>query len=441
MPSSHHFSPDPSPDTAGSSTLPTVTVASPSGQITGTTKAGINYFHSLSYSSIPGDFLPAEKMSAPVDQDARTPRPDAVALSVVAPARARDVPVIVYIHGGRFESGSHEDPRADGSANARAGFVHVSLGYRVGLAGFARFLGDEPHRYRGIDDCQLALEWVQKNIEAFGGDPTNVTLVGQSAGAAAALWLARRDHYRGAFRRVLALSPCFPRQSYEKRKPALRGALKQPISRKSLAAMSKQRLDRGYARFRKKFNYDMALGPYPLDCAELADIPIVVTSTREEFYGVPSGQKADRSIFRRLIVNSLARKFGFPPNSLRGWYQVAESLDSKHVIGRMIGDATIRRWVAQVAEQAPGPTWMIEFQREGRPALHCDELRFLFNVHSSAAAARLNGWLHTFARDGETGFEAYRPEHSIWTFNLDTGKARITHGGLDYISAAFSDPE
>lgn len=444
MSSSHNFPEGtlPNSNEPSSTAAPTsVTVSSPSGRITGNRKAGINYFHSIDFSSIPGDFLNAEQLVEPIDQDARKPRPDAVALSIVAPSNARDAPVIIYIHGGRFENGSHEDPRTDGTANAKAGFVQVQLGYRLGLAGFARFMGEEPHRYRGIDDCQLGLEWVQKNIESFGGDPTNVTLVGQSAGASAALWLTRRDHYRGAFRRVIALSPCFPRQCYEDRKPALRGALKQPITRKSLSSMSKADLERGYARFRKKYKYDMALGPYPLDCSELAEVPIVLGSMRDEFYDIPAGLRADRCLFHRLIMTTMAPKFDFPPNSLRGWYQMARYLDGKRIIGRMIGDATIRRWVAQVAEQAPGPTWMMEMRREGRPALHCDELPFLFNVHSTESATRLNAWLHEFASDGKTGFEQYRPDHSVWEYNLDTGNNRLTHGSLDYIAAAFSYPE
>ena len=207
-----------------------VTVTCPAGEITGLSDGETARFHSVPYSLIPGPFEDARRIprgqTPPVDATVR--RPGAIALSITAPAGARelaDLPVVVYIHGGRFEYGTHGDRRADGAPNARAGVVTVHVGYRVKLEGFARFHDDEPNHYRGIDDCQLGLEWVQRNIEAFGGDPTNVTLVGQSAGATAALWLARRDHYRGAFRRVLAMSPCFPRESFEKRKGSLRMVL------------------------------------------------------------------------------------------------------------------------------------------------------------------------------------------------------------------------
>ncbi|MFW9157706.1 hypothetical protein ACOJAZ_04115 [Corynebacterium striatum] len=107
-------------------------------------------------------------------------------------------------------------------------------------------------------------------------------------------------------------------------------------------------------------------------------------------------------------------------------------------MGRMIGDANIRRWVAQAADDAPGPTWMIEFTCSGRPALHCEELRFIFGVRDGESARTLNSWLHNFVRTGHTGFPEYRPDHAIWEYNLDSGNERVAHGSLDYVGAAFS---
>ena len=167
-----------------------VTVATASGRITGVRRDGLHYFHSVRYSTIPSPFSPAKPLEGTCDQDAREPHPDDIALSITAPADAAECPVVVYIHGGRYEHGTHEDPRLTGTTNARHGVIQVQVGYRVGLAGFARFDGDEADRYRGIDDCLLALEWLQDSIEAFGGDKTNITLVGQSAGAAMSLWLS-----------------------------------------------------------------------------------------------------------------------------------------------------------------------------------------------------------------------------------------------------------
>ncbi|WP_295805683.1 carboxylesterase family protein, partial [uncultured Corynebacterium sp.] len=271
-------------------------VTCPAGTITGYLTEDVAHFHSIEYSHIPGDFENPEPAS-PRDQDARTPHPEKVALTITAPSAplvadnlttSSLAPVLVYVHGGRYEHGSHEDRRAEGTPTAEAGIVHVQLGYRVGLPGLARFRDDEPNRYRAIEDLQLGLEWIQRNIESFGGDPTNVTLLGQSAGANAVLWLARRDHYRGAFRRVIALSPGFPRESFEERKATLRQVMKKPITRSSLASMSEEELNAGYKKFRTKYNLDMALGPTPLECAQLADVPLILGSTRDEFYNIPA---------------------------------------------------------------------------------------------------------------------------------------------------------
>ena len=149
-----------------------VTVATASGRITGVRRDGLHYFHSVRYSTIPSPYSPAEPLDGAFDQDAREPRPNDIALSITAPADAAECPVVVYIHGGRFEHGSHEDPRLTGTKNARHGVVQVNVGYRVGLAGFARFDGDEADRYRGIDDCLLALEWLQDLSLIHISEPT-----------------------------------------------------------------------------------------------------------------------------------------------------------------------------------------------------------------------------------------------------------------------------
>lgn len=419
--------------------MSTVTITCPAGRITGVEKAGVNYFHSVDYAHFPSLYADAEPLPHAVDQDATTPQPDKVALTITTPAESRDNPVIIYVHGGGFEEGSHEDARTEGTANSRAGFVQVSIGYRTGLAGFAQFSEDDYAHFRGIDDCLLALEWVQKNIDSFGGDPTNVTLVGQSAGATIALWLARRDHYRGAFRRVLANSPAFPAEPFDARKATLRQALGKPVTRRSLESLPQEKVDKAYANFRKKFRYGLALGPAPLECAELADVPIVTLSTRDEFYDIPAGKKADNTGLRSIIGRYLAPKFDFSHNTYPEWLQFAKHLDSERIVGRMIGDGLIRRWVAAVAAEAPGETYMMELYRSSkRPALHCDDLPHFFGTIDTPAAAELNGWLHTFARTGDTGFPTYHPDHTVWEYDLDKAEGRVTYGSLDYVDAAFN---
>ncbi|MFI5782053.1 carboxylesterase/lipase family protein [Nocardia sp. NPDC051570] len=109
------------------------------------------------------------------------PGADYLTATVYAPARARNSPVMVFVHGGGFVSGSTRAPLYDGTAFARDDVVLVTVNYRLGITGFLDLPGAPANR--GLLDILAALRWVQRNIAAFGGDPGNVTLFGQSAGA------------------------------------------------------------------------------------------------------------------------------------------------------------------------------------------------------------------------------------------------------------------
>ncbi len=115
-----------------------------------------------------------------------------------------ELPVMVWIHGGAFANGTGAIPTYDGSRFARDGVVCVIINYRLGVDGFL-FLGDE-NANLGLLDQIAALTWVQENIAAFGGDPTNVTIFGQSAGGMSVGTLLSMPLARGLFRRAIAQS-------------------------------------------------------------------------------------------------------------------------------------------------------------------------------------------------------------------------------------------
>jgi len=113
---------------------------------------------------------------------------DCLSLNVYAPQAAKKLPVMVWIHGGAFIAGGSN--QYDGVRLASEGpVVVVTLNYRLGALGFMSHpeldaaRGAQPSGNDALRDQQLALEWVQKNIAAFGGDPSNVTLMGESAGS------------------------------------------------------------------------------------------------------------------------------------------------------------------------------------------------------------------------------------------------------------------
>jgi len=130
-------------------------------------------------------------------------------LNVFTPALgAAGLPVLVWIHGGGFIGGGNASPWYAGTSFNRDGVVVVSINYRLGAEGFLR-LPDAPAN-RAVLDWIAALEWVQENIAAFGGDPSRVTIAGQSAGGMAGATLLGAPGARDLFRAVACLSGSVP---------------------------------------------------------------------------------------------------------------------------------------------------------------------------------------------------------------------------------------
>jgi para-nitrobenzyl esterase len=140
---------------------------------------------------------------------------DCLTLNVWTSAPSADAaqPVLVWIHGGAFRTGSGGDSWYDGTALAAEGVVIVTINYRLGNFGFfahPELSAENPEGFSGnqaVLDWVAALEWVQANIAGFGGDPDNVTVWGESAGATAVGLLAISPKAEGLFARGVANSP------------------------------------------------------------------------------------------------------------------------------------------------------------------------------------------------------------------------------------------
>lgn len=137
---------------------------------------------------------------------------DCLYLNVWAPAAAssKPRPVMVWIHGGSLVVGSGSMPLYAGSSLARQGVIVVTFNYRVGRLGFfhhACLAGEEtPQGNFGFLDQLAALQWVQKNIAAFGGDPDNITIFGESAGAVSVLAMMTLTEEVAPFHRAIVQS-------------------------------------------------------------------------------------------------------------------------------------------------------------------------------------------------------------------------------------------
>ena len=204
------------------------------GEVQGTVAEGISIFKGIPFAAPPvGDlrwkapaplqawtgikkadaFGPACMQAANSQGNTAPVSEDCLYLNVWTPAKkaAEKTPVIVWIYGGGFSGGSTSVPMYDGMGFAKKGIVLVSVAYRVGPFGFlahpelSRESGKGSGVY-GLEDMIAGLKWVKQNIARFGGDPSNVTIFGHSAGGMAVNMLAASPVTKGLFQRVICMS-------------------------------------------------------------------------------------------------------------------------------------------------------------------------------------------------------------------------------------------
>lgn len=168
-----------------------------------TVREAKNFGHDCMQTPFPGDEAPLRT----------SPDEDCLYLNVWKPAGARKnakLPVLVWIYGGAFITGGTSPAIYDGSAFARQGVLFVSFNYRVGRFGFFSHpaLSQEqgPVGNFAVSDQVAALAWVRNNIAAFGGDPSKVTLIGESAGGTSVINMLTVPSARGLFRGAIAMS-------------------------------------------------------------------------------------------------------------------------------------------------------------------------------------------------------------------------------------------
>lgn len=158
--------------------------------------------------------LPFPSDAAPLGTE---PSEDCLVLNVWAPQpklKQTGLPVVAWIYGGGFVNGGSSPPTYSGENIARKGVVFVSFNYRLGRFGTFLFPqlaaqgsdGEMQGGNYGFMDQLAALRWIQRNIAAFGGDPNNVTLVGESAGGMSVLTLLTSPMARGLFQRAVVMS-------------------------------------------------------------------------------------------------------------------------------------------------------------------------------------------------------------------------------------------
>lgn len=237
---------------------------------------------------------------------------DCLYLNVFTPAKSNQdkLAVIVNIHGGGFSSGSGRDIQFDGFGLSSKGIILVNINYRLDVLGFLShpwMKEEEACGCFGIADQIAALKWVHDNIEAFGGDPDNITLMGQSAGAMSTQMILTSPSASGLIKQAIMQSGggILPgmKMPHVQEGMKIGEMLTQHLKVKNLSELkviSVETLRASVAQLKQETKQSMLFAPcfgnqiMPLEVSEaliqgkFEDVPILIGANQEEFPGMPS---------------------------------------------------------------------------------------------------------------------------------------------------------
>lgn len=343
---------------------------------------------------IPEPSVPGEST---LNVNVYTPSPE-------APRNGSGLPVLVWIHGGGFTAGSPASPWYDGRNFNRDDVVTVTISYRLGFDGFGYIDGAPTNR--AVRDWLLALEWVQENIAAFGGDPGRVVIAGQSAGGGAVLTLLGMEQAQHLFHGVFAISGALADVKEEKARALsekLAGALGVPATLDGFRSVSEERVLEAQqeatkldpSNLEEMLTEGLGLGPQidgelidratpeSLRAGVGADKPLVLGSTNDEFTMALDGAK---QVLRLMPRGAVLARFGVPKPAQRAYLGANPELAKrpKHLIaGRVLSDRMFRvPLVGIISARGSAPTWLYQFTWPSGTsgfAEHCLDVPFFFD--------------------------------------------------------------
>lgn len=241
------------------------------------------------------------------------------------------------------------------------------------------------------------------------------------------------------------MSPASPREPIEARTSTLRMAMQVPLTRRRLAELPRKKLDRGYQRFKYLHINDVALGPDLRELGELADVPLWVSTTHDEFHHHPLAATDSKPWVRsvpgsKALFKKTARDLQLSRN-FDAWMEGALALDPYRPMGRLLTDALIGRWAASAVTKATGPVWLSEYYRSTGTVQHSADIAYLFGVGTGqterSARNRLHKALLSFARTGDPGFASYSSTGRTWLLDFGTGKATMAQSRIPRLAKHF----
>ncbi len=358
--------------------------------------------------------------------------PDCLYLNVFVPEGITSpCPVMVWIYGGSYEFGGAgakskgtSDIEYDLSGFAgKTGCIVVTFNYRINLYGFMNlsFLGPDFDVNNGLYDQIMALRFVKDNISAFGGDPGNVTLFGQSAGAACTLAQMCIKESQELFHKAIVQSACIEHffteaESLENAKAYMR--LSGLESADSLKAMGIEELTSANRRFskwlQKTGDIRCAFSPVidgktltgqPKEVVKSSQKPLLIGNTLEEFnifmVGIPT-----------ISFPFLSRRFKVKIRKGNGSY--------RQRVSETFGDHVFIRPQLEILDGYKGPAWRYEFRYTNPEStmgcFHACELSALFGLdiivnHNADGSERVGNIMRaswgSFAKKGDPGWDKY----------------------------------
>ncbi|MGD0613946.1 MAG: carboxylesterase/lipase family protein [Verrucomicrobiota bacterium] len=347
------------------------------------------------------------------------PSEDCLYLNMWMPANPPQskLPVMVWIHGGGFVAGSSSEPRQDAGNLSKKGVMVVSFNYRLGVFGFFAHPGltqESGHNASGnygLLDQVAALEWIQKNIATFGGDPDNVTIFGESAGSLSVSALMASPLARGLFHRAIGESGAFfgttlplkSRVEAEKAGVKFAESAFGTASLEALRALPAQKvLDAALKKPRQDFSPDIDGYFLPTDCGS------IYASGKQSHIPLLAGWNKDEGSFRSFfardkptVENYVARaktRFGSNAEAFLKVYPATTDAQAKRAAQDFAGDQFIAhstwKWLEMQLKTGESPVFRYEFDQtlplpaNAKPgteptAPHSSEIEFVFRVLSS----------------------------------------------------------